>query len=110
MTQQGSTGVPGGIDAARLARMGGFGLLFYGPYQCATPPASLETTSTQFLQGEKPLQSSAGFTGQAATLRHLQVLLVPSPGQLLSDKERASLPVKGVTGQQFAEAPALAPL
>jgi len=26
---------PGDLDIARLARMGGFGLLFYGPYQCA---------------------------------------------------------------------------
>ncbi|KAK9842253.1 hypothetical protein WJX81_002847 [Elliptochloris bilobata] len=31
--KEGGAGAPGGIDAARLARMGGFGLLFYGPYQ-----------------------------------------------------------------------------
>ena len=62
VTQQGTVGVPGGIDAARLARMGGFGLLFYGPYQCVTPPASRETTLKLFLQGEwKPLPPSAGF-------------------------------------------------
>lgn len=62
VTQQGSVGVPGGIDAARLARMGGFGLLFYGPYQCATPPASLRTTLKLFLQGElKLVLSTAGF-------------------------------------------------
>lgn len=37
--QQGSA--PGDLDAARLARMGGFGLLFYGPYQCAAQHCGL---------------------------------------------------------------------
>ncbi len=50
---------PGDLDVARLARMGGFGLLFYGPYQCAAQQTTPVT-------GRLPLER----TGQA--LSHMR--------------------------------------
>ena len=67
-TQRGTE--PGDLDVARLARMGGFGLMFYGPYQCAAQQSMPGTGGLPLKCTGRALQLSyrrrvAGSTGIA---------------------------------------------